>query len=168
MWWSSSDWGEGAKQHHEHLDRSTVEDDRNFLFSFVKMKALNIRIVKVCERALPDLPNCFWSTWNDQFLPHHQEQPSKGGLEQCTSFVVRSDLISSSPHEEVLQWSHHQKRAWWQVSICLEVNCPRFFNFKANWKWAFKLFRPDLMLNIDEYVSLSWTRILWRFVIMPE
>ena len=61
-------------------------------------------------------------------IPHHHEQPSKGGLEQCPSFVMRSDLVSSSPHEEGLQWSHHQKRAWWRV-IRLEREDP-LFNFK--------------------------------------
>jgi hypothetical protein len=62
-------------------------------------------------------------------ISHHQEQPSKRGLEQCPTFVVRSDLVSSSPHEEGLQWSHHQKRAWQQV-IFLELKDPLFFKLQ--------------------------------------
>ncbi len=36
------------------------------------------------------------------------------------------------------------------------------------WLWTFKLFCPHLMLYINEYVSLSGTRMLWRFGRMPE
>ena len=39
-------------------------------------------------------------------IQHHQEQPSKGGLEQCPSSTVRLDSVSSYSPEEELLWSH--------------------------------------------------------------
>jgi hypothetical protein len=43
------------------------------------------------------------------------------------------------PHEEGLQWSHHQKPAWWQV-ICIERNDPRFFT--SNLKMSIQTLFP--------------------------
>ena len=53
------------------------------------------------------------------------------------------------------------------MSYLLETEGTLLFQLQSK-EWAFKLFRPDLMLYINEYVLFCSTRIAWHFGRMPE
>ncbi len=81
----------------------------------------------------------FWYTWNDSDMDFIAPNINFNSTSSGTTITKRAWVMSllccevrfnsSSPHEEGLQWSHHQKRAYWRV-LCLELKDPRLSNFK--------------------------------------
>ena len=113
IWWSSSDWGEGAKQHLERLNKSTVEDDRNFLLSLVKILSSSYLDCWSSQARCQIFLIVFWSTWN----------------------VSETDFITPNIHFNSTWWpgTTIKRRAWTMSLLWCEV---KFGFLIPSWKGA--------------------------------